>query len=431
MASPPDTEPSASLPAAGPVAPGRFGRIAFRELGDQVVVFLSTLAINLAAFAILFLASLNLPASDFAKLSLAAGLVPVVAAVLDLGSNQTCLKLSFEHDDLRFLGLNLVVKGFFLACVLPAAVLAYGLGFDLDRIVIGAAGAGMAFWGATRVLEQRRREFRRLAALNAGLAVTRLLLGAAALLAQSWIAVLAALHVLAQIPLHLFSVRRIAVLAGEARWRDAATILRISPVMFVSGLLYSSMPVLTQWLVFRSNDAAAAAAMGIVLIFLAPLDLVGSTLRIYLLPEVLGKPLRRIRVFGLEEAGLGWLAVGFVAAILAGTAAVTLFIHAVYGVKYPQATQFFLVYFGAMALALPVGLLNVRSQRGSLARVEAAVNVVRFGATATLGLFALSPFAVVAISAGIMLGGELALGALLTLAGNSAWAGSFSARGRD
>ena len=429
MALPPESEVASPAPSADGQASGRF---AFRELGGQAVVFLSTLAINFAVFAILFLASLRLPAPEFAKLSLAAGLVSVVASVLDLGSSQTCLKLSFEWDDVRFLGFNLAVKAVFVALALPAAGVAYWLGLDTDRIAIGAAGAGMAFWGATRILEQRRREFRRLAWLNFSVALSRLIFGAAALLTQSLFLILAALYVVAQIPAHLVSVRRLKDVLATARWSDAPMILKISPVMFASGLLYSSLPVLTQSLVYARNDAAAASAMGIVVMFLAPLGLAATTLRLYILPEVLDKPLRDVRVFGVGKQHLVWVVGAFMAVLVLGTGFASVCIHFIYDEKFPQATLFFLIYFGATAIVLPIGLLNVRAQRGSLVRIEALVNAARFVATAALALFSgLSPAAVVAISAAILVIGELGLAALLTLAEARETARAASVRRRN
>ena len=428
MASPPAIEPISPVPPAGTREPGRF---AFRELGDQVGVFLSTLAINFAVFAILFLASLKLPAPEFAKLSLAAGLVPVVASILDLGTTQSCLKLSFECDDVRFLGFNLAVKTVFLALTLPAAGAAYWLGVEVNRIAIGAAGAGMAFWGAMRILEHRKREFRRLAWLNLSVALSRLAFGAAALVTQSLALILIALYVVAQLPAHLVSVRRAKDVLSTVRWSDAPMIMKISPVMFASGLLYGSLPVLTQSLVYARNDAAAASAMGVVAMFLAPLGLIATTLRAYILPEVLDKPLRSIRVFGVEKSGLVWVVGVFVLALVLGTAFGAVCIHFIYDQRFPQATTFFLIYFGATAIALPIGLLNVRAQRGSLVRIEALVNAARFGATAALALFAeMSPVTVVAVSAAILVIGEIALAALLTQASARSAPRAFSARGR-
>ena len=209
-------------------------------------------------------------------------------------------------------------------------------------------------------------------------------------------------------------------------------ILKISPVMFASGLLYSSLPVLTQSLVYARNDAAAASAMGIVVMFLAPLGLAATTLRLYILPEVLDKPLRDVRVFGVGKQHLVWVVGAFMAVLVLGTGFASVCIHFIYDEKFPQATLFFLIYFGATAIVLPIGLLNVRAQRGSLVRIEALVNAARFVATAALALFSgLSPAAVVAISAAILVIGELGLAALLTLAEARETARAASVRRRN
>lgn len=394
-------------------------RLVVREVSGQVLVFLSTIAVNAAAFVVLFLASLKLAGPEFAKLSLAVGLVSIVASVLDLGSNQSCLKLSFETGDARFLGFNLALKSLFLVLLLPAAGLAYLLGLGFDRVAIGAAGAGMAFWGAMRLIEQRRREFHRLSLLNFSVAISRLVFGVLSLISQNISIIILSLFVFSQIPANIMSFGRARQILSSASMSDSAVILRLSPFMFASGLLYSSLPVVTQYMVYATGDVSAASAMGIVVMFLAPLSIVATTLRVYILPDVLSQKLGDVRLFGASSGNLAWCVGLLLVALIAASGLGTVLVQMIYHDRFPEAGLFFLIYFGATAVALPVGLLNVRAQRGALVRIEVVVNAARFAATAALALWGgLSPVAIVAASAAILVTGELVLAALLTLSGD-------------
>lgn len=397
-----------------PYAPNPSG--GSRDLRGQIAALGSNLVLNLSLFLIMMLASMKLAPEEFTKLSLATSSMTMLATGLDFGLNQSCLKLAIEHQRFSFIALNFVAKAISFAIVSLALLIATMLAPAREFVVLAAA-AGTAFWAATRVVEQYGRRFERLAALNLALAGTRVTFGAVAIASHSWILIVLAVHVFAQLPIHVASllgtVRR---LFGSVEWRDLRDLSRISPLMFGSATLFSSLPLITQTLIYRTSDVLASSAFGVVLIFMAPLSLVIVTLRVYILPQTLTVSLRHVDVFGWGRGSMHLLAGGLAGVLTLGLVPASVAINWFYGARFPDADRFFLVYFGAYSLASVIGLYNIRSQRGGLVRLDFYANLVRAGATALLALLPpLNPLAIVAWSAMILVLGELGLCLLLGL----------------
>ena len=268
---------------------------ASQEARGTTAVFLSQIVLNLSLFIVVFLASVAFNAAEFARLSLALAWVSVVANLLSFGFDQAAMKLGLERGSNGFIALNLYLKGAILIASLTLSLVAWAAAFQPSQAVVLLAASGTAFWTSTRVVEQYRREFARLAALNLALAASRMVVGGLALLTQSWAMIVVALHLLAQLPVHMFAFARLArALRGQATLRHLPPMIRTAPVMFLSSALFNAVPVVMQQTMYGRSQIEATAMFGIVLLFSAPVVLMVATLRMHLLPHVLGAGSREI-----------------------------------------------------------------------------------------------------------------------------------------
>ena len=173
------------------------------EAREQAGVFVSHFLLNLSFFLVMFIASKSLDAAEFANLSIANSWIMSLAAVFSFGMDQSALKLSIEHRTDAFIALNLLVKA--TVFVLVFSTFLIGMAFDgpSGNLLIAAAAAGVALWSSTRTVEQYERRFTRLAWLNVAFGAARLGLGGVAIASQSWVLIVLALHVIAQLPVHV------------------------------------------------------------------------------------------------------------------------------------------------------------------------------------------------------------------------------------
>jgi hypothetical protein len=385
---------------------------------EQIGVFVSHLTLNASLFVVLFVASVRMLPPEFAKLSLANNSVMQVANVLGLGLDYAAIKLSLEYRTPSYVAINLACKAALLLLG-TVALLAWTLvaGFQTE-LLVGAAGAAVAFWAATAILVQSEQRYRELAGLNLRLAAGRILFGSLALLLSGWAAVILAVHILAQVPVAVATFRhRARPLARAIHWPDGRRLLTLSPLVFASGVLVSLLPLVTQGLLYARNDTIATASFGVVLIFTAPVHTLLATLQIYLLPQAVDRDLREIDAFGLGRGSIHVVVAGFLAALVLPMIPAALVLNLLYGERLPPVATYFLIYFGGQAITSAIGLYNVRAQRGYLVRLAVLVNAGRVGATLMLALWpGLGAEAVVAWSAAILAVGEVVLWRLLARA---------------
>jgi hypothetical protein len=386
-----------------------------RAAREQIGVFASHLLLNASMFAVVFIASLKLQPSEFAKFSMANNFITQLAIFIGFGLDHGAIKLSLERGSSSFVAINLFVKAalFILASSL---FLIWTILIEFrSELVVFAAAAGVAFWLSTITVAQFERKFMRLALLNVTLAATRSGFSLVAATFHNWVLIVVALHMMAQLPIHVVTLAtRMRELRSAIRWRDLRALLALSPLIFASGALFSALPLVTQSLLYARTDALATSAFGVVLIFAAPVHTLAATLHIYLLPQALSRNIRDVDVFGLGQGSMNHLVLGFVAVLLAATVPAAFVLELIYGNRIPLVSSFFVIYFGALVLSVSLGFYNIRAQRWMLIRIELAVNVCRAAATGTLVLFpTIGPIAIVAWSSVILIVGEVVLWAAL------------------
>ncbi|WP_460451725.1 hypothetical protein [Alsobacter sp. SYSU BS001988] len=372
----------------------------------QSAVFGSQLVLNLSLFLVLLGASVRLDTGEFARLSLALGWIGVIGGVFNFGLDQAALKLAIERRDGAFITVNFYMKAALFIVTMAGALLGAALGYVTPAIIVASA-AGAAFWTSTRVVEQYRRRFARLAALNFALAASRVVIGGLSILSQSWVWISLGVHLIAQAPIHVFtltrSIRELGPPAGRSHLRP---MLKVAPIMFASGALFTALPVITQQAMFSRGELAAASAFGVVQLFVAPLTIMIGTVRIYLLPMALEES-RRGSFLGKRELAV---LLSFGAALAAGVAILSsLILPAVYGARLPLAPVFAGLYLSAYVAIAVVGILNLRSQRGNLILADLGANGVRFAATWALCTWLTDPLQLVAGVSLVLVIGELGL----------------------
>lgn len=405
---PPD---QALLASAEPTRRSRF----LLDVGDQSFAFASQIILNGSFFLIMLIASLRFEPAEFLKLTFANSLIPLIAAVLDFGLSQSCLALSFEHKKQDYVALNLVIKAAILAVACSSvgvSLLIYG---PVPELILVIAAASVSFWTATRVVEQYARRFRQYALLNIVLAFTRVTLGLFALTLDNWVALVVAVYILAQVPIQLVTLsRRTQLHLKSVNLQALRPVLRMAPIAFLSLNLFSVLPLMTLWILKTNGNTLSAAAFGVVLIFLAPVDLLYGTLKVYIFPKIIDSDLKSMELFGLGHNSL-YLLMGGVGAMLAlSIIPGSLIIDFMYAARFPEADLFFVTYFSCHALSCVIGLYTLNSQRPNLIYLSLIINTFRAGATALLFLVpAMSSFQTVLWSGIIIVSGELILMALL------------------
>jgi hypothetical protein len=392
-------------------------RKAFLDIQEQSAIFGSQLLLNASLFIIMTVASLKMDHSEFAVLALGMNSITFLSNCLDVGLNHSSLKLAIERDSWSFIAINIALKAVIFAVAIVCLILS-ALLFSLPaELIVVAAAASAAFWSTTRLVEQHARNFMRLAALNLFLTVTRITFGAVAILTGKWMFVALAVHVVAPLPIHLFtSLKTLRVAVSSIKWRDVVSLGALSPIMFASGSLFNALPLMTQGMIYDQGDTSSAAAFGVALLFTTPMVLVAMTVRLYILPQALTNHHSRIDLFGLGPKSSHVLALAVALMLLAGMGILSLVINAIYSERLPQSTEFFLIYGGCFSAALVLGLYNIGVLRGSLMRLDLATNILRAGLTWALawpGTF--NALDLVVWSGAIMVGGEIFLLCFLTL----------------
>jgi len=393
---------------------------AFREAGDQTLALVSQIILNGSFFLVVLLASIKLEPSEFLKVAFANSLIPLIATGLDFGLNQSCLALSFEHKKQDYVALNLMIKAAIVALALAILGLAFALSEPSSELILIVAGASMSFWTATRVIDQYERRFRQYALFNIALAGARVAFGLVALTFNRWIVLIFALHVLSQVPIQILSVTKNRHLRlNSIDWGSLYSILRMAPITFISAGLFSSLPLITLWLLNTKTDTHAAAAFGVVLMFLAPVDLVFLTLKVYVFPKIIETEFKKVDIFGLGQNSMYLIMIGLAAILAISIIPAGFIVDQLYDKKFPEAGSFFRIYFSCHALGCVIGLYNLQSQRPGFVRLLLIANMFRAGATALIvTISGISSYQIVLWSGIIIVLGEFVLAALLMRAPN-------------
>jgi hypothetical protein len=381
------------------------------EAREQAGVFSSHLLLNASFFVVVLFASKQLDASAFADLSLANSWIMVLATLFSFGLDQSALKLSIERKDSGYIAVNLVAKAILFIVAFSVFFVWTALyGRDTNMVVVAAA-AGVALWSSTRVVEQYERRFTKLAWLNVSFAVARVCLGVMAVATHDWVLIVLALHVVAQLPVHLMTLTRaMRELHPKRMLRSLRPMLAVSPLMFASISLYSALALITMNMLHGRGDALATASFGVALIFIAPLDLFINTIRIYVLPQVLSLDHKEIDVFGLGAGSFNVMVIVFAAVFFGAMLPTAAVIQWIYGTQFPMAAAFFLIYFGAVVATSSIGFYNIRVQRQNLLRLAVIANVFRVAATGSMVLFpSVHPVSIVVWSGVVLIAGEIAL----------------------
>ncbi len=290
------------------------------EAREQAGVFTSHLLLNVSFFLVMFIASKSLDVAEFASLSMANTWIMTLATIFSFGMDQTALKLSIERHSSSFIGINLVAKALFFLVAFGVFLVGTILYGPQANLVIVAAAAGVALWSATRVVEQYERHFTRLAWFNLSFAISRIVVGGLAIASRDWVLIVLALHVIAQLPIHATTfATAFRELRSTITLSSLRPMLTVSPLMFLSISLWGSLSLITQSVLHDRGDVLATSAFGVALLFISPVDLVITTFRIYVLPQILLRDMKEIDVFGLGAGSFNIIVLAFAAVLITVT----------------------------------------------------------------------------------------------------------------
>jgi O-antigen/teichoic acid export membrane protein len=376
---------------------------------DTSRILAADLIVAATAFLSLSIAPLVMNTEQFARMSLIIAVGMVLTIVLDFGLSTSAIKRYSEAGEDRWLHALAWVKITVLAIALPIAGLIWAMHGSYFFAMSLLIGAGMSLWGSVRLLDSARQRFDAYLGSNLKLAAFRLVSVPPALFlagTAGWIII--ALYVAPIAVLCALRARQEPQMLIAPAKATRAGLFSYAPAVYVSNVAYSALPYLPQLVLHNRFDAHAVASFGIVTTFIAPFSMVLVALRTYLTPRILKQTDAN---FSSPFSAAGAKLLGSVIALgLGAVAAITLFIHLVYGAKYPLAAGLFAGFGVFFVLTSMVGLFNIRLHAHSLPQLDMWVNIARvIGACVVLYFFGHSPLAVAMLTGLVMFVGEIAL----------------------
>lgn len=385
-----------------------------REVAQHTaLVFATTLAIQAATFLILASAALALTTDGFARLSLIVAATMLSNGLFELGLNLTSTKMYGDTRDEGFLRTAFLIRllcvplgcmvGVFVALAWGATDIGLGIGL----------GAALNLWNGVRASDQARQDYRSFVASSLSFAALRAVAGLGALYATGDPALTAiAIYVLPSAGAAFSASARYAVEAFAGPRRPMGDMLWYGTNVYLSAIAFIAIPYVPQFVIASRMNATAVGTYGLILTFTGPISLLVYSLRSVLLPKMLGDGSR------LEDMMWSWRGlfaiVALWAALMAGGALLGYGLGIFYAHKFPEIRSTFTVFFIGFSATAMIGLYSLSVHTLAVPQLNAAISVAKFAILLVLLPLTGPALAdVVALTATVMVAGEIALVALL------------------
>ncbi|MBI1649588.1 hypothetical protein [Hyphomicrobium sulfonivorans] len=384
-----------------------------REIAAHTTItFLSTLAIQTTTFAILALAALTLPVTEFARLSLIVASVMLASALFEFGLNITATKMYGDTRDEGYLRAAFAMR---LLMVLVGGVAGVGLALagatDVGTGIL--LGALLNVWNGMRATDQARQDYSSFTRSSVAFAVLRAGAGMIALLMFADPLLIAiAIYGLPVVASVLSSSARLALRAFAWPWPPLRDALRYGGYVYVNAVTFIAIPYVPQFFIASRLDATAVGTYGLILTFVGPVSLLIYSLRSVLLPKMLGSP-SAFESLLWSKRGLALIG-AFWAVMMAGGVAVACGIGMAYGARFPQIETVFLIFFAGFSGTAAIGLYSLSVHTRGVPGLAAAIGLAKLIALIpAVILFGTSLVGIVSAVAAIMVGFEVVLALLL------------------
>lgn len=375
-------------------------------------IFFSSLAVQVATFAVLATAGRVLPVEEFARLSLIVAATMFATIFFDVGLGLTTTKHFGDTRNEAY--LRTAFAGWLLMLptggLIGVGVWLSGLGDIALGIVLGAL---LNMWNGVRVVDQALQNYRSFTRASLAFAAIRLVAGLGALMCSSNPLVIAVsiylLPVLAA-PISMSFQYAVSCLQGAR-----IPIVKVMPYavpVYVNALAFVAAPYVPQLFFASRLDAVAIGTYGLIMTYSAPIALVVNSLYNALLPAML-KPGSNLEARLWSRRGLGLIAALWVAMFI-GSLVVALALQWIYGHRFPALAGAFVVFFAAESAASLMGLLTLSVHTQSVPHLSSMVSIGRLaGLVGLLTMFGHSINAIVVLTSLMLLLGQLGLISLL------------------
>lgn len=335
---------------------------------DFAGVLGANLIVNISTFVVLMAASHYLEIAEFAELSKCMALVVVGSVLLDCGLNLTIIKQS-ASDDGRSACAMLATKAWMaLASTIAILLAVSGLISALWGVAICAA-AMQNLWGGMRAADQANMNYQSIWRASALLSFARLIFAAPALASGSWSIVAIALWIAPNLVLALSSRNIFVGMGTITTYASLRQMWGYSMIVYISALAFGALPYLPQAFIDARLTSSEVGTFGLVLIGLGPIGLIFASARAYLLPRLM-----REDAFGRIRKDV--IIAGAILFLLSIIMAHYLLAY-MYGSKFPQLANVFIIITSFFTLTLMVGLYTIKIHAIGTPHLELAVNLTR------------------------------------------------------
>lgn len=380
---------------------------------QTVLVFVSTLAIQLTTFAILAIAALIMPAEAFARLSLIVAATMLSLAIAELGMDTASARMYCDTKDEGYLRTAFAV---YLTSLPVIALIAGSTAYVAGATDIGlgiALGGILNLWNALRSCDQARQDYRSFWRASFAFAALRLVAGGGTLyLTRDPVLTAAATYALPVVAGLLSTSARYAFEAFAGPRRAIGELAWYTAHVYCSTVSFIAMPYISQFIMAARLDATAIGSFGLILAFCGPISLLMYSLQSVVFPVMVGGGK------ALEDLIWSWKGLSVILcsilALIVGGAIVGQGLDFFYGHKYQGIATAFMIYFAGFSITSMVGLYSISQHTQGVPQYSNAINLIRVVTlTLLLSQFGTDLNSVILITVLTMCVGEFVLAALL------------------
>ena len=346
-----------------------------RIFRDAAVTFFSTLLVQAVTFAVSAVSGLILDVNAFARLSIIVATIMLSSGLLEFGLNATATKFYGDTHDEGFLGLAFKGRLALVVVGILAGTVVWSCGWSDIGLGI-AVGPVLNVWGGVRATDQARQDYSSVARSSIAFALTRAAGGTLALLFRADATLVAlAVYALPVITYNVSASGRFVHRASSTPLAKRSGAARYAAHVHLNNIAFLAVPYVPQFAIASRLDATAVGTYGLILTFTAPVSLLVYSLRSVLLPHMLGKT---SQVEGLLLTRWGLIMILALWSILmAAASVVAIGLDTVYGHRFPQLREVFLVYFFGYSGAAAIGFYSLSVHTRGVPHLASALGALK------------------------------------------------------
>lgn len=342
---------------------------------DATITFLSTVLVQAVTFGILALSGLILNIDAFARLSIIVATIMLSSVLQEFGLNATATKFYGDTRDERFLSLAFTARLVLVPVGMAVGAIIWLCG--CAEIGLGIAiGPVLNIWNGMRATDQARQDYSSFARSSIAFALARAAGGIAALLLHADAAVVAlAIYALPVVAANVSASGKFVRLAFPMPRPKLDGVARYAAHVHLNAIAFIAAPYLPQFVISSRLTATEVGTYGLILTFTGPVSLLVYSLRSVLLPHMLGKA-PQVESLLWSRRGL-ILILGVWAGLMAAAVVAAIGLDVVYGHRFPQLRELFLLYFFGYSGAAAIGFYSLSVHTRGVPHLASALGALK------------------------------------------------------